>query len=117
MDSRTCKQCGKSTLIRNKRYSNTEDYLCIDCIKSNAAAKRLKCIICGNIHPSTTPRKSQKEYVCLACKYKSTQVTIPPGSPYRCLTCRLEYMRKDGGSTMCPLCEAKLRHNLSKISI
>ena len=57
-----------------------------------------------------------KNYICKVCRSK-VPTTIPTGIASRCITCRLEFMRVEGGPLQCPRCDAIRKHNLSKVGM
>lgn len=74
----------------------------------------LTCTKCNNKKKYRGTRKSTSPYVCSKCSRKPVEViTIPEGKPHRCITCRLEYMRKDDEPLQCYRCDSMRKHNLS----
>ena len=59
----------------------------------------------------------KKDPICLSCSKRKLPPPVPIGVPYRCMTCRLEYMRKPEDPLQCFRCDAQAKHNLSRVSI
>ena len=91
---------------------------------------KLQCKHCSHTINRYGSQAQLTEYICQKCRSKiannklltkiekSTRlVPRPKGIAFQCITCRLEYMRVEGGPLLCPRCDAIRKHSIEHVSI
>jgi hypothetical protein len=81
----------------------------------------MMCTRCSEDRILKYKRISLKPYVCQVCLHskknaeRASFFRKPTGTPERCITCRIEFMRQPDGPLQCPRCDAQHKHNLSHL--
>jgi hypothetical protein len=71
------------------------------------------CTKCKKIIQRYFRRRTKGPYICENCLHPPTP--IPKGVATQCVTCRIEFMRKEGDGLQCARCSAMHKHNISKL--